>query len=43
MVKRDQMKDDICKEKGIQLIRIKESDWKNRKHEVEKLLEEKLS
>ena len=40
MIERDQRKDAICKDKGIRLIRIKESDWLNNLNMKNKLLEE---
>ena len=36
MKKRDYLKNKICKEKGIKLIRVKEKDWKNNKEKVKK-------
>lgn len=40
MIERDQRKDAICKDKGIRLIRVKESDWLNNLDMKNKLLEE---
>lgn len=37
MKKRDYIKNKICKEKGIKLIRVKEKDWKNNKEKVKKI------
>lgn len=37
MKKRDYLKNKICKEKGIKLIRVKEKDWKNNKEKVKKI------
>jgi len=42
MVKRDRFKDMLCKNKHIKLIRIKESEWKNNKENIQKFLEETI-
>ena len=43
MKKRDYLKNKICKEKGIKLIRVKEKDWKNDKEKVKKILMEEIN
>ena len=43
MKKRDYIKNKICKEKGIKLIRVKEKDWKNNKEKVKKNLMEEIN
>ena len=43
MKKRDYLKNKICKEKGIKLIRVKEKDWKNNKEKVKKNLMEEIN
>lgn len=41
MKKRDQLKDNVCKENNIKLIRVKEYDWLHNKEEIKiKLVEE---
>jgi hypothetical protein len=34
MAKRDKVKDEMCRRKGIQLYRVKECDWMNSKYDV---------
>ena len=40
MVKRDHKKDEICQQRGIRLIRIKESDWLSNKDNIKQMLKE---
>ena len=39
MVKRDKVKDEICRRKDIQLYRVKECDWMNSKYSVKDFFE----
>ena len=39
---RDEKKNQLCEEKRIRLIRIKEEDWDNRREEVKEILKESL-
>ena len=42
MIERDKKKDNICKEKNIKLIRIKESEWANNKEKIKEKLKKEL-
>ena len=39
-IENDKMKNQLCEEKGIRLIRIKEKDWTNNREQVEKQIRE---
>lgn len=43
MIERDTKKDEICKQKQIHLIRIREKDWKNNNEYVKNFLKEELN
>ena len=43
MKKRDFLKDHICKDKDIKLIRIKESEWQKDKQKIKLFLEEEIN
>ena len=39
-IENDKMKNQLCEEKGIRLIRVKEEDWANNREQVEKQIRE---
>lgn len=43
MKKRDSLKNRICKDKGIKLIRVKESEWQKDKQKIKLILEEEIN
>ena len=43
MKKRDNLKNKICKEKGIKLIRVKEKDWQNNQEKIKNYLKEEIN